>query len=363
MRILLLSAYNADSHQYWLAGLKQQFSEHQWTCLTLPARYFSWRVRGNALSWAFGPEAAQLKQPFDLIIATSMTDLATLRGFVPALSQVPTLLYFHENQFAYPTTAHSHPSVEPQITSLYSALAADHLAFNSEYNRTTFLHGVGQLLRKLPDQVPSGLVDVLKEKSCVLPVPLTSECFLPTKRQPGPLQVIWNHRWEYDKGPDNLLALAKAIAERKLPVKLHVVGQQFRTLPAAFKQMREMYGAVLGEWGYMQDKSAYRARLQRSDLVLSTALHDFQGIAVLEGVAAGALPVVPDRLAYTELFADEYRYAQTQETQQLISMIEQRVQQKQQGQLPDAPDLSHLSWETLRPSYEHVFTAIVAAHA
>ena len=56
--------------------------KHDWTVLSLPARYFSWRIRGNSLSWAFG-ERERLQQPYDLIIATSMVDLTSLRGFVP----------------------------------------------------------------------------------------------------------------------------------------------------------------------------------------------------------------------------------------------------------------------------------------
>ncbi len=52
----------------------------------------------------------------------------------------------------------------------------------------------------------------------------------------------------------------------------------------------------------MENKREYQALLQQSNVVLSTALHDFQGIAVLEGVAAGCIPVVPNRLAYPELF-------------------------------------------------------------
>ena len=41
-----------------------------------------------------------------------------------------TLLYFHENQFAYPDQS-SAGLVERQLTSIYSAMAADSIAFNS----------------------------------------------------------------------------------------------------------------------------------------------------------------------------------------------------------------------------------------
>ncbi|MDO9476987.1 MAG: DUF3524 domain-containing protein, partial [Pseudohongiella sp.] len=129
-RILLLSAYDAGSHQQWRQILCDMFPHYHWTCLSLPARHFSWRVRGNSLSWAFN-HRRELTDNYDLVIATSLTDLASLRGFVPELARIPTLVYFHENQFAYPATAQQHASIEPAMVNLYSALCADHVAFNS----------------------------------------------------------------------------------------------------------------------------------------------------------------------------------------------------------------------------------------
>ena len=75
MKILLLSAYDAASHRHWSEMLMQHFKQDQWTVLQLPARYFSWRVRGNSLSWAFS-ERDVLSQGYDLVIATSMVDLS-----------------------------------------------------------------------------------------------------------------------------------------------------------------------------------------------------------------------------------------------------------------------------------------------
>ena len=97
-RILLLSAYDAMSHKMWRGRLLEMFPEHTWTQLVLPPRHFNWRIRGNSLQWALN-EKDLLNQDYDLLIATSMVDLASLRGFIPSIAQLPTLLYFHENQF------------------------------------------------------------------------------------------------------------------------------------------------------------------------------------------------------------------------------------------------------------------------
>ena len=153
MKVLLLSAYDAHSHRRWRRGLVAAFPDWDWTVLALPPRHFSWRVRGNSLSWAFG-ERHTLEQPYDVIVATSMTDLSALKGLVPSLAGIPTLVYCHENQFAYPEPPERVPRNAPKITTLYAMLAADRVLFNSEYNRTTLLDGAGALLAQMPDAVP-----------------------------------------------------------------------------------------------------------------------------------------------------------------------------------------------------------------
>ena len=82
MKVLLLSAYAAHSHVYWQNSLQAMFGQWQWQVLSLPPRHLSWRARGNPLYWAMA-ERELLERGYDLLIATSMVDLATLRGLVP----------------------------------------------------------------------------------------------------------------------------------------------------------------------------------------------------------------------------------------------------------------------------------------
>lgn len=355
MKILLLSPYDAPSHAYWRAGLCRHLAEYEWTCLTLPARHFSWRIRGNSLTWGI-EQKSLLERQYDLIVATSMTDLATLRGLVPALAAVPTLLYFHENQFEYPKSSAQHPSVEPQMVSLYAALCAQRLVFNSAFNRRTFLQGVADLLQRLPDCVPAGVVDQLAGKSQVVPVPL--EPVPRGVKSAGPVKIVWNHRWEYDKGPELLLAGLQQLPT-DLPVQFHVLGQQFRQSPAEFTQIKALLQkrGWLGHWGYLESRDDYIALLGQSHIVLSTAHHDFQGLAVLEAVSAGCVPVVPDRLAYPEWFASAYRFGSDRfsrdsfgaaAAENLSHLLTATV-----ASLADrpAPDIAHLTWDHLRSTY------------
>jgi glycosyltransferase involved in cell wall biosynthesis len=357
VHILLLSAYDAPSHRYWRQGLERYCQSDQFTCLRLPPRHFSWRIRGNSLSWA-GNARDTLIQGFDLIMATSQVDLSSLRGMVPVLTSIPTILYFHENQFAYPRSGHEHASLEPQIVNLYAALCAEQLVFNSAWNRDSFLHGVSQLLARLPDHVPAGLPELLAKKARVLPVPLHRVG--PIRRKPGSvLQLLWNHRWEYDKGPDILLALIEQCLAHNLPVRFHVVGQQFKRQAPTFTRIASLLAAnpgIAGECGYIQDPQRYQQLLARADVVLSTALHEFQGLAVLEAVAQGCLPLVPDRLSYPEFFPARFRYPSRpgcpqQEAHGIVARLQRLLAGLAQGEWPEPPDIAQYSWARLGPGY------------
>jgi len=358
VKILLLSAYDAASHAYWHKGLVENLSHHQWTVLTLPPRYFSWRIRGNSLSWAFNDRAV-LEQEYDLIIATSMTDLSALRGFVPHLASIPTLVYFHENQFAYPESGREYGNVEPKILNLYTALAADHVCFNTHYNRNTFLAGCRELLKKLPDHVPTGVAEQLEQRSSVLQVPLPQRAYQSHDPQTGAIRIIWNHRWEFDKGPELLLHAVQGLCDAGLDFRLDVVGQTFRKVPESFREIKQLLGARAGHWGFVESVEEYRKLLQQADIVLSTALHDFQGIAVLEGVAAGAVPVVPKRLAYPELFPDSCCYNSGEgETDSLVQTVCRYAEARREGCAISAPDISALSWSAMAEQYEGLFNRV-----
>ncbi|WP_255874388.1 tRNA-queuosine alpha-mannosyltransferase domain-containing protein [Microbulbifer elongatus] len=357
MNVLLLSAYDADSHKRWRRGLVSALPHWQWTQLTLPPRFFSWRVRGNSLSWGRGEAREQLAQSWDLVIATSMVDLAALRGLVPALAQVPTAVYFHENQFDYPRSEDAVASVEPQILNIYTALCADLVLFNSEYNRNTMLEGAGELLNRLPDAVPPGICDEIAQKSSVLPVPLESTVFEVQQARPSRPTFIWNHRWEYDKGPDILLAALRRFGRAEIPFTCHVVGQQFRRQPPEFVQIRRLLEnlGALGAWGYQAELSEYRRLLGESHGVISTARHDFQGLSVLEAVAAGCQPLTPDSLAYPEWFGEGgWRYGDDVASCAAgLSTAMLDCAGRVQGNQPlDVPEVRRLSWTALADVYE-----------
>lgn len=359
MKILLLSAYDAQSHRYWRNNLSSLIDDVNWKVLTLPARHFNWRIRGNALSWGAAPSDI-FDQKFDLCVATSMVDLATIRGLIPALTDIPTLLYFHENQFSYPVAkGFEARQLEPQMVQLYGALSADKLAFNSQYNLTSFFEGIDTLLRRFPDQVPAGIVSGLRQKSVVLPVPVS----LP-KKTGTPLvknSFVWNHRWEYDKSPDRLLAFLKALPP-ELALTFHIVGQAFRQVPKEFEQIKSYLAERqwLGEWGYIDCINIYHNLLEKSQYVISTAEHDFQGIAVLEAIAAGCVPVLPDRVAYQGMFPEVYRYKTDPNLEVEAKHMVSKVLSMMNDNEIAAPDIQPYIGANIAEHYREIFSGMKA---
>ena len=102
-------------------------------CNVCAPRTFSWRVRANALSFARHPALVDGKPEFDLLIATSMLDLSSVRSFIPALRTVPAVVYLHENHFSYPTRTKDLADV--QILSIKTAPRAGTIDFSSIWNR------------------------------------------------------------------------------------------------------------------------------------------------------------------------------------------------------------------------------------
>jgi glycosyltransferase involved in cell wall biosynthesis len=372
LKVLLLSAYAANSHVHWQQSLEAMCPQWHWQVLSLPPRHFSWRVRGNPLYWSIA-EREVLARSYDLLIATSMVDLATLRGLVPNLASVPSVLYFHENQFAYPQDRAQHNLLEAQMVSLYSSLAADRVVFNSHYNRSSFMGGCESLLRRLPDRVPGGIVESIQAKARVLPVPLIPQA--PHEDEPAPLwagaagayparplRLLWVGRFEYDKGGEGLHRVLIELEKTGLDYELAVIGQQFRNSPDVFPKIEQNFASRLVQFGYLESAADYRQYLADADIVLSTAVHEFQGLAVLEAVESGCLPVVPGRLVYPEIFSAHYIYEShvddsAREARGAAKLITGLASQLASGLNP-SPDISGFAMHVLAPEYLSLFMTV-----
>lgn len=194
MRVLLVEPYFGGSHQAWAEGY-QAASRHEVRLLTLPARWWRWRMRGAALTLSEGvAEMTAAGWTPTVVLVSDMVDLPALQAFTRrTLSDVPFVLYFHESQLTYPDSPLAEPDLSYAVTNWLSAVAADHVLFNSEFHRRVFFSQLPRLLRRFPDYTHLHRVREVEGRAQVLPVGVDLSWVEPGGGGEPPL-VVWNHR-------------------------------------------------------------------------------------------------------------------------------------------------------------------------
>lgn len=91
--------------------------------------------------------------------------------------------------------------------------------------------------------------------------------------------IIWPHRYNADKQPEMIENMAP-----------HLNGEVIIT------QKLDL------------SKQEYYETMGRMKIIVSQALHENLGISMMEGVLAGAIPIVPDRASYHEMYMDCFKY-------------------------------------------------------
>lgn len=312
-RLLLVEPYLTDSHLALARGLMDHVPA-RWSLVSLPGRFFRWRLRGAASLLAL--EAAELlAQPWDGLVCSSMLNLAELRGLVPNLATTPCLAYFHENQLDYPAPGRADEQQKRRdlflaFTNLTTAQCAELVLFNSSFHRGQFMSAARRLLQRLPDAQPRGLVSRIKLRSRVLPVPLAvpDPALVERRERSGPLRIVWNHRWEHDKGPEDFFAALARLARQGADFQVAVLGRRFARWPRVFDRAAQDLGERLVQLGWVEDRAQYWEWLAWGDVVVSTAVQEYQGLAVAEAVWAGCRPLVPNAVVYPELYPGRCRY-------------------------------------------------------
>ena len=303
MKVLALEPYYGGSHQAfletWIEG-----SRHEWNCLKLPPHHWKWRMRHASVTLA--ERAEQLWRDggrWDVVFCSDMLSLAEWKGLAPSLATLPAVAYFHENQLTYPVRHQHDRDFHFGMSNITTMLAADQTWFNSEFHRQDFCSAAETWLRRMPDHAPLASRSQLLQASVVE----TPGCPpIRTRRQrveTGPLHIAWAARWEHDKGPQTFCDAIERLLKEQVDFQLSVMGQVFEETPACLQRLQSILpDSQRRAWGW-QPLPQYRKTLETCDVFVSTAEHEFFGLAVLEAIAAGARPLLPRRLSYPELLA------------------------------------------------------------
>lgn len=296
--ILILESYYGGSHKAFLEGWAA-CSEHAFTLLTLPPNKWKWRMRHAAMTFAQQVnELVANGQQWDVLFCSDMLNLAEFLGLADeSVRRLPKIVYFHENQLTYPVQVESERDYQYCMTNITTAAAADAVWFNSAFHRDEFTEAIGKFLKRMPDYQPMEVIEQIRQKSSIHPPGIEPVTTL-QERKEGTVRILWAARWEHDKNPDDFFAAVKILKDRGLDFRLNVIGEQFRDAPAVFDGAKEYFADRIDRWGYQPSRADYEQALVESDIVVSTANHEFFGIGMLEAITAGCRPVLPDRLSY-----------------------------------------------------------------
>ena len=357
LRIALVEPYYGGSHRAWADGYLAH-SSHDVRLISHPARFWKWRMHGGFLTLAeeLG-KSIDDRGPVDVILASSMMDVAAFAGAVRHVAAgVPIATYFHESQFTYPLSPADRTDLTYPMKNWASAAVSDLVVFNSEYHRTVFGEEAGKFLNAFPEDKHVHRVDDVLARSVVLPVGVAvSDLVARSTVRSDPPLILWNHRWEHDKGPDDLAAIVDALLASGVAFRMAMCGEVFVSVPDEFADITNTLGDRLIHEGWA-DRTDYEDLLLEADVVLSTAHQEFFGIGVVEAIAAGAHPILPDRLVYPEritaLGADPTRH--------LYDNPHQAAELIAHAFANPATELRHATmrydWSTVAPRYDVALT-------
>lgn len=317
LRVLLIEAWAHGSHRRWAEGYRRA-SRHRVDLLTRPAGSWRWLLRAGAAGVA-DQVASHVDRsgPPDVVLVSGTVDVAQVLGIarrsLPA--EVPVVVYQHESQIVYP--AHRPDTGEAAVRDLASWTAADLVLFNSEHHRAAVVAALPDFVGRWPAGTPSPDLDRLVERFEVLPVGVDLDPWAAAARQtrserergesgPGggrPPVVLWPHRWERDKDPEAFGRAVAKLARSGMRFHLVLAGEDppggNRYAEAARSAVAAAGDRVLALGPF--DEARYRQLLAEADIVVSCAHHEFFGVAVVEAIAAGCRPVLPNGLAYPEV--------------------------------------------------------------
>ena len=361
MKMLLIEPYYTGSHKQWADGY-QKYSQHKIRILSMKGQFWKWRMHGGAVTLA--RKFNNMKWGPDLILATDMLDLTTFLSLTREKSHnIPTAIYFHENQLSYPWSPKDR-DIQKNRDNHYrfinyaSALAADRVFFNSDFHMNSFLDALRPFLKHFPDHNELDSVNIIRNKSSVLHLGMDLQRFdgCEVEKEGKPV-ILWNHRWEYDKNPELFFSVLRKVKNDGYNFQLIVLGENFSQSPVVFEQAKNIFKNEIVQWGYTKSFDEYAEWLRKADILPVTSNQEFFGASVVEAIYCGTWPILPNRLAYPELLPKELHQQHLYSTEiDLYNKIIWTIDNYKKVRSQSFSSLAEqFDWETIKISYDSLF--------
>ncbi|MFH0725889.1 MAG: DUF3524 domain-containing protein [Pseudomonadota bacterium] len=359
MKFLFIEPFFGGSHKDFAEGLTAH-SRHAIELITLPARFWKWRMRGAALHFS---KLLPALSGYDGIVTSSLMSLSDFKMLAGAHCP-PVLVYFHENQLTYPLAPGESMDLQFGFTDITTGLAANRILFNSRTHLNVFFSALPGFLKRMPEFRPHWVTAEIRGKAdmlhpgCHFPAVIPP----PAQKKDLPPLIIWNHRWEFDKNPQAFVDALAAISRKGIDFRLAILGENFQTVPPALSEARERFKTQLVQYGYVPSREAYYDWLRQGDIVISTAHQENFGISIVEAIRHGCLPLLPNRLAYPEIlpkaFHADFLYEdQTALIEKLASLIAGYHQFRSKRETLMS-DMAPYAWENRVAAFDRELTRL-----
>ena len=331
-----------------------EHSSHNIDIVTMPGENWRWRMLGAALYIA--DNIPQLEK-YDGIIVTDLFNLADFKALVGSQCP-PVLAYFHENQMTYPQPPGDKGAFQLGMINITTALVADMVVFNSKMHKDAFLNAVPEFLKRGCDCRPKGIADKIREKTEVLypGITLPFDRDINAEKQTEPPLIVWNHRWGFDKNCEMFFSALEEIYDMGLDFNLALMGENFGKIPEAFNEAEKKFKGRILQFGYVHSRQEYEKWLKRGAIVISTAIQENFGIAVIEAILMGCVPLLPDRLSYPEILPEEFHeyflYKNRQDLIEKLFLIISDYKRYEEIQSRLAKKMTSFLWKNVINGYD-----------
>ena len=363
-RGLFVEPFFGGSHRAFAEGLVAH-GGHELELLTLPGR--EWRRRMRLGAQLLAERVREVEGEFDFLLVSDMLDLASFLALTrPRFERTPVLLFMHENQLTYPRLRGTKLNSWFGQINYLSVLAADRVAFNSEYHRGDFLGALEELERQPNNWLTTAGIESIREKSAVLPVGVDlGSLWEATAASPagGSPLILWNHRWEFDKAPEGFVRTVSTLAEEGLDFRVAVAGERGDNPSEAMLELPERLGERLVQFGPVEGREGYARLLWEADISISSTRHEFFGISTVEAMYCGCLPIAPRRYNYPALVPDSLQERCLYEKEsELLALTREAIRSGADDGEREAlrESAERFAWERVGPCWEEALGELSA---